>query len=347
MNKQSITSQWSFTEIWNNSLENYGERPMVPRDYIYASELGGSYVDRFLKMKGTKMTNPPNIRSRRKFQAGNIWEWIIQFVLLRAGILKQKQVVAKIQLPGCLMVSGKSDFVAGGEVDWERAEHDVRHLGLPEFIFYATEKIVGHLKKVYEGQILKEMILENKSASTYVMDWLEAKMVPTFHHALQNFHYIMAGNYDEGKLVYVCKDDCRLLEFPILNDETLMEYYKKDVADITGYYKADERPPLEPLLVWEEGHFRFNKNFKVEWSYYLTKLYGYKTPEEYRETYAPMVSRFNRVFKRCTNGDNLTKANKEVILEVKKVFPTWDDWVEKAKIAKAKGLLVEEKEEEE
>src|SRR3954469_6411316 len=116
---------WKFSHVWNDSLLNFAERPMKPRDYIYASELGGPYIDRYLKMLGTKPTNPPNNRSLRKFQAGNIWEAVIGFVLVRAGILRKRQVRSEVELPGCLRVSGRIDYIAGGVMDWAKAEKEL------------------------------------------------------------------------------------------------------------------------------------------------------------------------------------------------------------------------------
>ena len=64
---------WSFSKIWNDSLENREEKPLTPRENVWASEIGGAYLDRYLKMKAVPMTNPPNPRSLRKFEAGNLW----------------------------------------------------------------------------------------------------------------------------------------------------------------------------------------------------------------------------------------------------------------------------------
>jgi len=45
--------EWSFENIWNESLIP-AERKPEPRERIFASELGGAMVDRFLKMKGVE-----------------------------------------------------------------------------------------------------------------------------------------------------------------------------------------------------------------------------------------------------------------------------------------------------
>ena len=81
--------QWSFFKIWNESLEQREERPPKERQNLWASELGKSQVDVYLKMKGIAPTNPFSARSLRKFEAGNIWEWIVGLVLLRAGMLRK------------------------------------------------------------------------------------------------------------------------------------------------------------------------------------------------------------------------------------------------------------------
>src|SRR6185295_1528178 len=78
---------WGFAGVWNQSLTVRQERPLVPRDYVWASEIGGSMIDRYLKMQGVQPSNAPNLRSLRKFQAGDIWEWLCALVLKRAGIL--------------------------------------------------------------------------------------------------------------------------------------------------------------------------------------------------------------------------------------------------------------------
>jgi hypothetical protein len=59
--------KWSFYQIWNESLEKDKSRELKERNTIWASELGGAMIDRYLKMKAIKPTNPPN----------NLWKGII------------------------------------------------------------------------------------------------------------------------------------------------------------------------------------------------------------------------------------------------------------------------------
>ncbi len=67
----------NIANIWNSAIERK-DRPIEARQRLFASELGGSMIDRWHKLKGTPYTNPPNSRSMRKFMAGDIWEWIIK-----------------------------------------------------------------------------------------------------------------------------------------------------------------------------------------------------------------------------------------------------------------------------
>jgi hypothetical protein len=64
-------TDFSMRDVWNMASLR-PDRPLVERDYLWASQLNQPTVDNFLSMKGEKPTNPPNARSRRKFLAGNI-----------------------------------------------------------------------------------------------------------------------------------------------------------------------------------------------------------------------------------------------------------------------------------
>ncbi|HEY9487622.1 MAG TPA: hypothetical protein VIQ51_04780 [Chryseosolibacter sp.] len=339
-----MQQSWTFSEIWNDSLLTFDERTLIPRDYIYASELGGSFIDRYLRMMGTKPTNPPNDRSRRKFQAGNIWEWIIGFVLLRAGIMRKKQIRAEVTLPGLLRVSGRLDFVAGGRPDWEKSQYEIDHMDFPPFIEYATKKIIENFKKNYGDTELEELVMEVKSMAPTVFERAMKTKQANPNHVLQNFHYVFGGPYDFGKLSYVCKDDCRLLEFPVYKSayDTQMDY-QQDIQTMSDYYNAKQVPPKEQELLFDQATGRFNTNWKVEYSGYLTMIYKYQYPDDYRNTYKSMVASFNRVFKRCVNGDKMTDNNKIAIRLAKKYFPDFDLYVD---ISKKQGIVEVPEEEE-
>lgn len=332
---------WQFATIWNESLEKgRPERLLEVRDHIWAGEIGGAYIDRYLKMKAVTPTNPPNPRSMRKFEAGNMIEWIVELVLRRAGILIDSQEWLEYQYPDLLRVTGKLDFLAGGEPDWEKAKAEVHALKLPDFFNRGTAAIIAHFQTKYPTG-LDKIVIEVKSCSLFMFERYE-KVGANNNHVLQLFHYLKAKNLPEGHIVYVCKDDLRMLEFEVKNPDPKVEaIYKDDIEKMTAFINNNEQPPLEKELLFDEEVGRFSQNYKVGYSNYLTKLYGYKDQFEYDTKYKGMVSSWNRTFKRCVAGDNMTKLNLEVIEGIKRTFPDFEAMVE---YDKAKGISLEDEE---
>jgi len=331
MKKQ--TMKWSFGQIWNESLVNRKERQMRPRNRIWASEVGGSMIDRYLKMTGVKPTNPPNMRSLRKFEAGNIWEWIVGLVLKRAGIFIGEQGWVEYRYPGLLPVTGKIDFLAGGKPDWEKASAELN--GLPECISRATQDIITHFKNKFPFG-MDELILEVKSCSSFMFEHYERSGFASKNHSFQAFHYLKAKNMREAHIVYISKDDARMLEIGVFNPSPLEEEYRKDIEMMTGYIKRNEQPPKEKEIVFDKDFGRFSKNWKVAYSSYLTKIYGYKNQKEFDDKYVSQVSRWNRVLKRVVDKKNMTKKNLEVIKEIEKEYPDFEDKVKQMKMFKEK-----------
>lgn len=333
---------WSLAGTWNDSLLNRAERPLKIRDYVWASEMGGSMIDRYLKMNGVPQTNPPNARSLRKFEAGNLFEWILEFVLKRAGILLDSQEWVNYQYPKLLRVTGKLDFLAGGQPDWAKARAEIGSLGLPEMLSRASLAIIDKLQSTHGTDALKTIILEAKSISSFMMDRYEATGQANPNHRCQLFHYLKAKSMREGHVVYICRDDCRMLELGVFNPSKVEDEYKADLEEITYYIQNQVEPRKEPEVYFDDTVFSFQKNWRIEYSGYLTKLYGYEEPIHYREKWDKPVAAMNRVYKRCVTGANMTDLNLKVIENAKKYFPQWDDLVDKGKeAAKRNPKLIE------
>ena len=325
--------RWSFYQVWNKSLETRPDKEIKPRDYIWATDLGGAMIDRYFKMKGITPSNPPNARALRKFEAGNLMEWVVELVLKRAGILIDKQKWCDFQYPNLLRTTGRLDHLVGGKPDWGKAKAEVGALGLPEFFDRATDAIIDYFAKTFPGG-LAEVVLETKSSSSFKFDRYDA-VGPDLNHKLQVFHYLKATGLEEGHLVYFCKDDLRMIEFGIFNTPTnpteIEEIYRHDIETITQYYQRGIEPPKEPEVLFDNELFKFNTNWKVEYSSFLTKIYGYSEPESYREKWDRKVAQFNRTFGRVVTGKNMTDLNKQVIEEATALFPEFNDFVALAK----------------
>lgn len=321
-------ASWSIEGIWNQSIGR-PDRPIEPRSHLYASELGKAPHDLFLSLKGVEPSNPPNDRSSRKFEAGDIWEWILELVLRRAGLLVTNQEHIRRCYPGLLEVTGRLDKVAGGKPDWEKARNTITNDFLPDFVKEKAENIVDQMAKKYPNG-LKEIVVEVKSTSSFMFDVYDRTKRPGDNHELQAWHYLK--NYDEAHVFYINRDDVQVREFPVFaNDKRIEATYKGHIETITKYWKADEMPPLEPKIVFDPMLLKFKDNWRIKYSNYLTMLYGYKTQREYEDEFRPMAARFNRVVTRIAEGKDMTKNNKEAIEEMKVYYPDFEKHVDEIK----------------
>jgi hypothetical protein len=135
--------------------------------------------------------------------------------------------------------------------------------------------------------------------------------------------------------------------------EHIEEAYMKDIAQKTYYYTRREQPPLDPLMGFDESIGNFSKNLKVEYSNYLTMLYGYGSPDDYRRSIEPITKRWNNVLGRYAKveGGALTPTgkemkisaeNKEVRTEIIKSGYNFDELVQ-IKIQRSKeGIEIQE-----
>lgn len=296
---------WSLSSAWNESLSLRQSRPLQERSHIYASELGSSLYERYLKMYARPMTTPPNSRAMRKFYAGDVMETIVHQVLRYAGILKSTQDYI-VNEEGPLKVTGRCDFIAGGEIK----SVNLDELFLPDSIRSQSEDMLRLLQEKYPEGFNKQ-ILEIKSCSSMMFDRYEK--APSIQHALQAFHYAYNMNLP-AHLVYLCKDDMRSVEWVVLpGNERYKQLYFEDIDRMAKAYELPLKEAAEqlrePLLLFEDG--KFSKNWRVEYSSYLTD-YGFERPDEYSDQ-AKIATRLNNVIKRLKEGKQLTANNLEAL----------------------------------
>jgi len=303
-------------QIWNKSLERIEKREPRKRDNIWASELGKSPIDVFLKMRAVELTNPPNARSLRKFEAGNVFEWIVSLILKRAGILKESQKWSSFQYDGLVEVTGKADFIVGGKPDIEKWEKEMALLELPDVFMRAGEQIVKYLVDEYPNGMVEQPI-EIKSVSAFMFEAMEHRGSSLKIHRIQTYHYLKSMKYRQCMIVYICRDDLRMMEYPVLLDGPVEQEYRGAIEEISKYHLKDERPPLAEKIVFDEDLGKFAKNFNVAYSGYLKMLYGFKDQKEFDDEHTPIVARWNRVIGRIKNGDKMTSKNEEAIEEMK------------------------------
>lgn len=319
MDKEPLTklnpkTDWKLSEVWNKAISDREERPMTPRSRIWASELGKSDIDVFLKMKGEPETNPFDVRAYRKFEAGNLFEWVVEMVLKRCGIYQSSQDWLSNEDFG-LQVTGKLDFIAGGKPEYDSALQGIKELGLPYLFTRATDHILNHFLANYPDG-LENHIIEVKSTSSYGIEKVYETGEALAGHDLQVFHCARIKQLP-SRVLYLSKDDLRMAEVSVnYKDPEMLAKYQTKIEGLARYYKNDEEPPKEPEVLFDESSQKFTKNFNVEYSSYLTRNYGYKEAGDYFDKWTPIVASWNRVIGRLKEGKELTDKNKAKIAEM-------------------------------
>lgn len=309
------TEDWSLAGPWNASLLNMPTKPVEKRDHLWASELGKSPVDVFYHVNGTTPTNPPNARSRRKFEAGNVFEWIVRLMLQRAGILQDEQVHCKYQHQSFLEVTGKCDFIAGGTPDFKKAMAELAALDMPEVFMQAAKEMDVYFQKNYPAGV-RSLPVEVKSVSAFMFEGLLQKKTAIHGHRLQMTHYLKALKYDKGHILYICRDDLRMMEVPILNGGRFEQEYFEAIEKHSYYIQKNEVPPLEEPIVYDEDTMRFTTNWRIGYSLYLSMLYGFKDQAEFDEKYKAIPPKWNSTLNRFRAGKKMTKLNLERMKEI-------------------------------
>ena len=319
--------------------KEYRDRESTERDYVYASELGGSIFDVWMKMKNQPVTHPPNARAYRKFKMGNRLESEVKELYEIAGLLvHDEKRVTREPTNDMVGISGRLDFFLSYDGMIDRAK---KYSNLPDWkndllqnilksppinpnrpVYYESDE-EAEKDKLSVAELLemnapiepRSWIVELKSVSSQMFPQREQEPAPN--------HWLQAGFYSKEEDVpalieYINKDDGFMAtHFVDVNDaeEKTTEWLK----ELSGYYEANERPPLEPLIINEGG--RCKKNWKVEYSNYLGE-YGFEMPMQYREAVDKKIGRWNRVLKRVEDRAKMTDDNLAALDEMIDYFKT-------------------------
>ena len=305
----SSSKDWGVAGVWNSSLKNMEIRAVQERDHLWASELGKAPVDVFYHLAGTTPSNPPNYRSMRKFEAGNVFEWIVKLMFKRAGIMIDEEVHCKHQYSGLLEVTGRLDVLAGGKPDFSTAIAELKALDMPQVFIRAAEEMKFYFDTHYSGQILSPKPIEIKSLSSFMFEALLARKSAVQAHRMQLTHYLKALGFESGSILYICRDDLRMMEVPVMLEGKAEQEYKEAIELHSGYQKTKTLPPLEEPVVYDLDTGKFSANWKVGYSMYLTKLYGLADQAEFDEKYRSAPTKWNSTLKRFREGSKMTPLN--------------------------------------
>lgn len=299
---------------WNRIVRK--EYPPKVRDYIRASDLGKSYVDRYYSMMGAEVTNPFQERVLRIFDAGKVMEFIVLRALTMAGILNQKQSWVEYPAgPNNLRVVGYLDATIGGFVDWEQA----RQIMLDHLAEYKLEMddqvieqkamaIIEGLREVYPNGWSEEMLVEVKSINSMAF-WAhknrdaDGNFLGYPHNKLQLYGYLKATQLRYGILLYISKDDFTLEELPVINgDPELEDRFQTDITTMTRHWREKDVPNAEPEIVYNDRKGVFETNWDVGRSLYLKAIYGYENQDAYEKAWHQELLNINRALRHLRKG---------------------------------------------
>lgn len=283
----------SLSSIWNESIVRT-EREPKERDYLWASQILKPPVDIWLQMRGTPPTNQPNERSKRKFTAGLVFEHLVSMVMMRSGVMMEKQ--DEVWTEYAMKVKGKGDFVLTGYFDFEKAIADIRNMCLPSSMEEMFLKICDKMREKFDGVEIEPTVFEIKSVAERTMSKIEKMGKPLESHILQTCHYKIGRGLKDGVVAVLCRDDLRLFEYHVTGDDE--KRYVDRVNYLAGVVAQAEQPALAEKIIFDEVLSKFSKNLDVEYSSYLTLLYGSERPDMFSDEMKPIVARWNRVLPR-------------------------------------------------
>jgi hypothetical protein len=228
-----------FAAIWNRAFDE-PPRPSKERDYLYASELKGKPYDTVLSMLGVLPTSEPNARAKRKFQAGNLFEFIVKVALQNCGLYQKTQEAIRAEFDG-ILVSGRIDFLIGGTPNFENnIINTVQELELGDGFEGYLSRLQQNFKAWYEkkGFEFPNEVWEIKSVSALVFDGIELADKPKENHVLQLYHYVYNHpKTNSGRIIYICRDDLRLKEFYVHRSDTqIYNDYAFEVRKLRDLY---------------------------------------------------------------------------------------------------------------
>jgi hypothetical protein len=271
-------------------------------------------------MRATLPTNPVNDRARRKGEAGTVWEHLCGLVLQRVGLLEGAQVKCEHQYPGLLRVSGKIDYLMGSG-GTQAILHVTDESVPPAFRRAGTAVGLALLDKYPEG--LPKAVVEIKSLGSFIFERVFTTGRPSRNHRMQVFSYLKSTGIEKGLIIYVCRDDARIVEIPVfLADQEVEDEYRAEIEKITHYHQQEERPPVPQSIIWDKDKGRFASNWTLEYSDYLTLLCPqFETQAAFHEYTKPITDRWNRLIRRMVSiqGGELTKGGKPILLTAKNI----------------------------
>ncbi len=296
-----IKNDWSIENIWNNLITN--ERQQEPRNYIRASELGKSYLDRYLAMKGIKRDTPYSPRILRVFDSGNIFEIeVMERIFKLLGIFISTNREVYIKRGNYLPIIGHHDPKVGGTINYHQALTNIGRDDVSPWLKLRATALLERLMKEYPHG-MRVLTTEIKTVNSQAFWAKKNKDDKTGFfkgypwHKLQLWTYLQTDEND-GRIFYISKDDLTIKEQNVSrNDKEIEKLWKKDIGKMTYYYRKNIEPPPEKDIIFNEEKGEYVLNWKVGWSPYFKRITGFSVLEDWQKKFEGELKRYNT--KKC------------------------------------------------
>ena len=305
--------------IQNVLNSQFGEpRDAKKRNYISPSAFFSSYIDNYLKMNGEEYSNHPDERVQRIFRAGSTFEGIIKESFKMSGLYHSEEVPVAFKHAD-LVCWGYYDMRLGGNFDYNQALVNLSNfaskntniinpkhvkggnyldeIGIPikesqlDTLAEVNVEMASKILESFQEQGIKQftpILCEIKSMNSRAY-WHHSKMAVgdkfegQHHHKMQLWAYMHATGIEKGVIFYVSRDDLMVNEVEVmLDDKQLRDDVLGYIETMSGYYHSGKTPPLEKEILYDSEKKKFVTNKKVQYSNYITKLYGYDSGGDYR-----------------------------------------------------------------
>ncbi len=219
-----MNETFSIQQLINNQIRKENDsREKKEQLGWYVSSLGSCLCGTYLSRLGLKPDEEFDDRTLRVLRVGNQTEnWIIDLIKQQEGYRALTQTSL---MNSELNLRGRYDL---------------------------------YLQHIETG---KELIYEIKSKHSKSFWYMEKKGEGAAEqHKMQLWTYLYLAKIEEGRIVYVSKDDLSILEYPIfLKDEKLKEIVLDQIGILNEAWKKKLPPLPAPQNSWQAKYCNFHK----------------------------------------------------------------------------------------
>lgn len=267
--------KWSIQDIENEYLETRFSRQNFS-DMWRGSDMGACARKRIYHRKKILPTEELSDRIRRVLEIGNMYHWRYQKLLKKLGFLikKEGEIINKEY-----NYAGHFDALVGrkpapiDEKDFTFTTDEGEKKIHQESYDWAVKKRKEVLKESPDG--LPLLLYDFKTQHSRSFDYIKNK--PQEEHRLQLLSYLIFAReqypgIEEGRLMYISKDDSRIAEFPIKITPESEKQIKEELSYLNLCWKNNILPPQLDEIVVEPR--RTSPNWKCSFCPYLTHCRG-------------------------------------------------------------------------